>query len=88
MPKYFTLILALLSPLSMAETVTTPAASVPVIIDGNMGKRVCYYQDQAYSEGALLQVGELYMVCQAANKFETNGQLKWVQLNNEQKKPQ
>ncbi|MFV0450395.1 MAG: DUF1496 domain-containing protein [Vibrio sp.] len=83
MLKYVTLILLLISPTSIAKTITTPAEPVPVIVDGNVGKRVCYYQDQAYSEGALLQVGELYMICQAANKFETNGQLKWVQLDNE-----
>jgi hypothetical protein len=69
----------------MAKTISTSATPVPVVVDGNVGKRVCYYQDQAYSEGALLQVGELYMSCQAANNFETNGQLKWVQLDNNKK---
>lgn len=88
MTKYLALTFLLLSPVSMAKTVTTPAAPVPVIVDGDVGKRVCYYQDQAYSEGSLLQVGELYMICQAANKYETNGQLKWVQLDSDQKKPQ
>jgi len=73
-----------LSPVVVAKSISIPAA--PVVVDGNIGKRVCYYQDQAYSEGALLQVGEMYMVCQAANKFETNGQLKWIKLEAEQKK--
>lgn len=85
MPKYFALLLVLVNPISMAKTISTPATPVPVVVDGNVGKRVCYYQDQAYSEGALLQVGELYMICQAANNFETNGQLKWVQLDNDKK---
>ena len=85
MKKFISAALLILSPVVIAKTISTPAA-VPVVVDGNVGKRVCYYQDQAYSEGALLQVGELYMICQAANKFETNGQLKWVQLENEQKK--
>ncbi len=69
----------------LAKSISTPA-TVPVVVDSNIGKRVCYYQDQAYSEGALLQVGDLYMICKAANKFETNGQLKWIQLETEQKK--
>ncbi len=85
MKKFILAALLILSPVVFAKTVSTPAA-VPVVVDGNVGKRVCYYQDQAYSEGALLQVGELYMICQAANKFETNGQLKWVQLESKEKK--
>nr|WP_159654335.1 DUF1496 domain-containing protein [Vibrio atypicus] len=51
-----------------------------------LAKRVCYYQDQAYSMGAILQVGEHYLICQAANDFESNGQLKWAELDNEEQK--
>ncbi|WP_159738897.1 DUF1496 domain-containing protein [Vibrio atypicus] len=49
-----------------------------------VSKRVCYYQDQAYSLGAILQVGEHYLKCQAANDFETNGQLMWFELDSKQ----
>lgn len=64
-----------------ANTITTPAKTVIGINASEIAKRVCYYQDQAYSDGAILQVGEHYMVCKAANDFETNGALKWVQLD-------
>ncbi len=85
MNKFLTCCALFICPFAVAKTVSIPAAA-PVVVNGDVGKRVCYYQDQAYSEGALLQVGELYMICQAANKFETNGQLKWVQLDTDAKK--
>ncbi|MBO0214051.1 YnjH family protein [Vibrio sp. Vb2880] len=57
-----------------------------MLMDGNLGKRVCYYDDKAYSEGSVLQIGAVYMICQRANDFETNGPLKWVLLQQEQPK--
>lgn len=52
---------------------TTTTATLPVVVSDDIAKRVCYYQDQAYSEGAVIVVGEIYLVCQRANDFETNG---------------
>ncbi|WP_394127341.1 DUF1496 domain-containing protein [Vibrio hepatarius] len=72
--------LVLVSPV-MATIITTPAKPVIGINASEIAKRVCYYQDQAYSDGAILQVGEHYMVCKEANDFETNGALKWVHLD-------
>ncbi|EJI2331333.1 YnjH family protein [Vibrio cholerae] len=60
---------------------TTTTATLPVVVSDDIAKRVCYYQDQAYSEGAVIVVGEIYLVCQRANDFETNGPLKWLPLN-------
>ncbi|WP_256612978.1 DUF1496 domain-containing protein [Vibrio ostreae] len=57
-------------------SVSTPKPAI-VLDGGDMGKRVCYYEDKAYSEGAVLQVGEVYMLCQRASQIETNGPLKW-----------
>ncbi|ENM5720203.1 YnjH family protein [Vibrio mimicus] len=58
-----------------------PTTTLPVVIGDDIAKRVCYYQDQAYSEGAVILVGEVYLSCQRANDFETNGPLKWLPLN-------
>lgn len=62
------------------KAVTLPnKAIVGIGIDASqVAKRVCYYQDQAYSLGAILQVGEHYMICQPTNDFETNGSLSWA----------
>ncbi|EEY36691.1 DUF1496 domain-containing protein [Vibrio mimicus] len=57
------------------------STSLPVIVSGDIAKQVCYYQDQAYSEGAVIQAGEVYLTCQRANDFETNGSLKWLPFN-------
>lgn len=67
---------------SLSKTYTPPSNKHSgVIIDNNrVPMRVCYYQDQAYSEGALLQVGSETMECKSTNTFETNGQLRWYRI--------
>ncbi|MCG3724324.1 DUF1496 domain-containing protein [Vibrio cincinnatiensis] len=52
-----------------------------VLLEHGSTQRVCYYQDKAYSEGAILPIGQTVLICQRANKFETNGSLKWNPLN-------
>tara|TARA_Y100001956_G_scaffold78566_1_gene90514 strand:+ start:2049 stop:2339 length:291 start_codon:yes stop_codon:yes gene_type:complete len=74
-------LIPLISSFAHAEKVTAlpNKAIVGIGVDASqVTKRVCYYQDQAYSLGAILQVGEHYMICQAANDFETNGSLSWA----------
>jgi len=81
MKSYLSLIFAVISLPTIANTITTPTKPIVAIDASEMNKRVCYYQDLAYSDGAILQVGEHYMVCSAANSFETNGVLKWNPLD-------
>lgn len=80
MTRFILVTLALVSWPTMANIIATPAKPVIGINASEIAKRVCYYQDQAYSDGAILQVGEHYMVCKEANDFETDGALKWVHL--------
>ncbi|MDG3085997.1 DUF1496 domain-containing protein [Vibrio hannami] len=70
-----------------AKTISTPDKAI-VLGGDDIGKRVCYYQDKAYSEGAVLQIGEHYIICDKANSFETNGSLKWHQLKGDIEKKQ
>lgn len=65
---------------ALANTIAKPPKAVIGINAGEVAKRVCYYQDQAYSEGAIITVGENALLCTAANSFETNGALKWQSL--------
>lgn len=80
MIRYLLGSIALISTAVFANTITTPGKAVIGINAAEVGKRVCYYQDKVYSDGAILQVGPHYMICTNANDFETNGSLKWIQL--------
>lgn len=65
-----------------AKTISTPNSTV-VIGGADIGKRVCYYEDKAYSYGAILQIGDHYIICKEANDYETNGELSWQELKKE-----
>lgn len=74
------------SPL-VAKTITTPGADVGAAVllsDSKLGKRVCYYNDKAYSMGSVINVEGIVLQCVAEQDFEMNGQLKWKQLKSEQ----
>ncbi|WP_244204711.1 DUF1496 domain-containing protein [Vibrio rhodolitus] len=60
------------------KSYTTPNRTAVVVNSQQANHRICFYQDQAYSEGALLEVGGFVMRCENANQYETNGSLKWV----------
>ncbi|YCO01666.1 YnjH family protein [Vibrio sp. VNB-15] len=68
----------LLSGTVMAKSYSTPEAKALVVADGKLGQRVCYYDDKAYTTGAVLSVDGVLLVCTDENDFETNGSLKWV----------
>lgn len=71
----------LVAPLAVtAKVISTPSNPLIVTGTGKSQQRVCYYDDKAYSIGAVLQVGEIYMLCKEANDFEKNGALRWVIL--------
>ncbi|MEZ8823242.1 DUF1496 domain-containing protein [Vibrio amylolyticus] len=63
-----------------ANVISTPGKAIIALDGASAAKRVCYYQDQAYSLGSILQVDEHYMVCKEVNDFETNGALRWFPL--------
>ena len=44
---------------------------------GSLPERVCWYQDQKYSQGARIQQGELWLECAPQNVQESNGPLAW-----------
>lgn len=67
---------------AVSKKFSTPNNSV-VVTDGKAGARICYYEDRAYSIGAVIQVGDVYLICQSQNDHELNGQLGWVPFNAE-----
>ncbi|MDE1263103.1 DUF1496 domain-containing protein [Vibrio aestuarianus] len=71
----------LIAPLTVtAKVISTPSNPLVVTGTGKSQQQVCYYNDKAYSIGAVLQVGEVYMLCKEANDFEKNGALRWAIL--------
>nr|WP_236688463.1 DUF1496 domain-containing protein [Vibrio renipiscarius] len=76
----YTFSIAQASASSEIKRYSTPSKAA-VIVDGSaLNQRVCYYQDHAYSLGAVIEVGNTIIRCGEANEFETNGHLKWVTL--------
>ncbi len=77
----FAFLLATLGACSVQAQVSHVNAAPVVTLDADtLGERVCYYDNHAYSFGAIIQVGDYYMECKAANDFETNGPLKWHRM--------
>lgn len=59
--------------------------SVVVVDSNDYDHRICYYQDQAYTLGAILvidesQNGKVMIECSAQHSFETNGALQWNRI--------
>jgi hypothetical protein len=61
-----------------AKTYTTSDIKPVIVADGSIGKRVCYYEDKAYSIGAVLKIDSVLIQCAPEKDFELNGALKWV----------
>ncbi|WKY60265.1 DUF1496 domain-containing protein [Vibrio sp. SNU_ST1] len=64
---------------SANKIISTPTKAVVVTQNGSQ-QRVCYYNDKAYSVGAVVEVSGVVIKCAAENSFETNGSLGWVEI--------
>lgn len=71
-------VVVLLSGAAFAKSYSTPESKALVVADGKVGQRICYYDDKAYTTGAVINVEGVLLMCTAENDFETNGSLKWV----------
>ncbi|MGF1777659.1 DUF1496 domain-containing protein [Vibrio nomapromontoriensis] len=70
-----------------AKVITTPGVDVGAAVllsDSKLGKRVCYYNDKAFSLGSVITVEGVILQCVAEQDFEMNGELKWKRLKSEQ----
>lgn len=78
---------ALMASTVSAKVITTPSSDIGAAVllsDSKLGKRVCYYNDKAYSLGSVINVEGVVLQCVAEQDFEINGQLKWKALKSEQ----
>ncbi|MEZ8037546.1 YnjH family protein [Vibrio crassostreae] len=65
---------------SANKIISTPAKAAVVVTQSGSQQRVCYYNDRAYSVGAIVEVSGVVIKCAAENDFETNGALGWVEI--------
>ncbi|WP_394141860.1 YnjH family protein [Vibrio chagasii] len=71
-------------PASANKVISTPGKAAVVVTQGGQQQRVCYYDDKAYSIGAVLEVSGVVIQCAAENDFETNGALAWIQIKKDE----
>ncbi len=77
--------MSLFSGLACSKSYSTAESKSLVVAEGKLGQRLCYYDDKAYTVGAVIKVDDVLIGCIAENDFETNGSLKWVVLNENKK---
>ncbi|CAK1813454.1 YnjH family protein [Vibrio crassostreae] len=65
---------------SANKIISTPAKAAVVVTQSGSQQRVCYYNDKAYSVGAIVEVSGVVIKCAAENDFETNGALGWLEI--------
>ncbi|WP_139684329.1 YnjH family protein [Vibrio tasmaniensis] len=62
------------------KIISTPVKGAVVVTQNGSQQRVCYYDDKAYSLGAVVEVSGVLIRCSAENDFETNGALGWIEI--------
>ncbi|OZS43840.1 hypothetical protein ASV53_11305 [Photobacterium sanguinicancri] len=60
-----------------SKTISTGTKTKVQIDVPNVGKRVCFYDDKAYSLGAVISVEKILLECLPEKSFEQNGALSW-----------
>lgn len=81
--KRYCLLVLLIPIVGYTNTISSPGKAIVIGDSSRVFTRTCYYQDKAYSLGAILQVGSHYMVCTEEKKHESNGALRWAPLDQE-----
>ncbi|MBM7454983.1 hypothetical protein HNR62_000833 [Oceanisphaera litoralis] len=64
--------------LSAMTTANTISTRPPVELNIASGlEPVCFYADQRYSKGSVIEMGKQLFVCEREQSFEQNGRLSW-----------
>ena len=75
--RRLSIILFAVSFTSLAYSNNFAAKAKPIVImDGN-NSRTCLYEGKAYSLGAVILVGSVYLDCVPEKQIETDGRLMW-----------
>lgn len=83
--RFFVFALSLLLALPLSLPVMAKEISVKsqpkLSLEGTFNtQRVCFYEGQSYSLGAVIAIEGVLLECQPEKHFETNGALKWVKI--------
>lgn len=63
---------------STAVTANTISTKPALELNVNAGSEpVCFYADQRYSKGSVIEMGKQLFVCEREKSFEQNGRLSW-----------
>ena len=63
---------------STAVVATTMSTQPALELNVNAGSEpVCFYADQRYSKGSVIEMGKQLFVCEREKSFEQNGRLSW-----------
>lgn len=72
------LVLSAPSPVFATPAPLTHSVGTDLVLPiGSLPERVCWYQDQKYSQGARIQQGDVWLECGPQNAQESNGPLVW-----------
>lgn len=72
------LVLSALQPLSTAaNTIHHTKPSVELNVNSGL-EPVCFYADQRYSKGSVIEMGKQLFICEREKSFEQNGRLSWL----------
>lgn len=66
--------------LAFSATVSANTISTRPPVELNIAsglEPVCFYADQRYSRGAVIEMGKQLFVCEREQSFEQNGRLSW-----------
>ena len=76
--RRLSIILFVVSFTSLAYSNNFAAKAKPIVImDGSNNSRTCLYEGKAYSLGAVILVGSVYLDCVPEKQIETDGRLMW-----------
>ena len=64
------------------SVISNDSSAKPVVIMGgsNNVSRICLYENDAYSLGSVIQIGDVYLDCVPEKKIETDGRLMWRKI--------
>ena len=75
--RRLSIILFVVSFSSLAYSNNFAAKDKPIVIMDSNNSRTCLYEGKAYSLGAVILVGSVYLDCVPEKRIETDGRLMW-----------
>ena len=62
--------------LAAPHTITTTRPALELQVNSDLAP-ACFYADQRYSKGSIIEMAKQPFICERENTFEQNGRLSW-----------